>query len=201
MEILLTESEGAFKYIKITESYLGLIYSGTIIYFCPSGNLSLREKAHDLSSSLPAKKNFFSRFFKARDHAEKLHEEVVPDKSDEIILNAVGSVYSKIKLLICLQPEGKSNHDMECMVEGCKVATIYIYVSSKNRNDDVTDEFYIPLKMFVKDSDSFDHYNNSSFVYLLKANDDITEIKKNLERISRTNFFSNKDVFSMQGAF
>jgi|WetSurMetagenome_2_1015567.scaffolds.fasta_scaffold34276_4 hypothetical protein len=195
MEILLTKSEGIFKYIKIAESSLGLNYSGTIIYFCSSKDDLLWGKACDLSPSLPERKKRFFHFFKKKDHVEKLDEEVVPDKSDEIILSALESVFSKIKMLACSQLEGKSNCYMECMVEGCRIVIIYIHVILKNKDDDVTAKFYIPLKMFVKDADSFDYYNGSSFVYFLKANDDIAEIKKNLERISRTDFFSSKNIF------
>jgi|WetSurMetagenome_2_1015567.scaffolds.fasta_scaffold197517_1 hypothetical protein len=192
MEILLTKSEGVFKYIEIAERSFGLMYSGTIIYFRPFKDFSLLEKTYDASSSLPRRTKSLYHFFKTRYH-EKSDEKVVSDKNDEIILSALGSVFSKIKMLACSQSEGKFNYYMERMVEGCKVATIYIHVVSKDGY--AMDDFHIPLKMFAKDADSFDHYDASSFVYLLKADDNLAEITKNLQRISQTDFFSSENIF------
>lgn len=188
MEKLLTKQEGVFKYIKITESYLGLTYSGTIIYFRPSKDILISEKANYLLPSLPKANGLFRRFFKKRKDA-KQQKIVIPNKDDEIILNALASVYSKLRLETALQMEGQPNRDIEKMVEGCKIAAIDIQIISRNK-DKVTNEFHISLKMFVNDVDSFEYYNNSSYVYTSEAIENITEIKKNLERISHTDFFN-----------
>lgn len=188
MEKLLTKQEGVFKYIKITESYLGLTYSGTIIYFRLSKDILISEKENCSLPSLPKANGLFRHFFKKRNNA-KQQQIVIPNKDDEIILDALASVYSKLRLETCLQIEGQPNRDIEKMVEGCKIAAIDIQVISKNK-DEVTNEFHIPLKMFVKDAESFEYYNNSSYVYTSDAIENITEIKKNLERISHTDFFN-----------
>lgn len=192
MEILLTKSEGIFKYVKITESYLGLIYSGTIIYFCPSKGSSQWKKAYDSLCFLSKPKGIFNRFLGKRNDIE-MYQTNLQDKEDEVILNALRSVYSKVKLTACLQIENKPNESIERMVRSCTIATIDIDIIFKDEKSEVMDEFHIPLKMFVKDADSFDYYNGSSFTYTLKADEDMSEIKKGLERISSLDFVSSKE--------